>query len=107
MTDAELFEGFEAGTLPADRFGHREHVRLAWLYLRRVGRDDAERKLLDGLRWVAARAGTPDKFDAALTRAWVAVLDGAVAAVGPTATFDVLVEARPDLLDPASVRARR
>jgi hypothetical protein len=107
MTDAQLIEGFESRTLPPEHFGHREHVRLAWLYLRRGGRDDTERKLLDGLRSFAARAGKPDKFDAALTVAWIAVLDDAVASVGSGATFDALVAARPDLLDPASVRARR
>jgi hypothetical protein len=107
MTDDELVDGFETGALAPGRFGHREHLRLAWCYLTRFGREDTERRLLAGLRAFAARAGKPDKFDAVLTSAWVGVLADASAQLGAPATFDALVAARPDLLDPAAVRARR
>ena len=33
MTDQELREQFERGTLPDESFRHREHVRMAFLYL--------------------------------------------------------------------------
>ena len=33
MTDQELMEQFEDGTLPNEIFRHREHVRVAFLYL--------------------------------------------------------------------------
>ena len=107
MTDDELVGGFETGLLAPEWFGHREHLRLAWCYLRRLGREDTERRLLTGLRALAARAGKPDTFDAALTSAWVGVLADASAQLGDPATFDTLIAARPDLLDSAAVRARR
>lgn len=107
MTDEELVAGFESGTLPPHTFGHREHLRVAWWYLARLEPGDASRRLQTGLRSLAARAGKPDKFDAALTAAWVAVLADAAATLGPHPTFDALAAARPDLLDPASVRALR
>ena len=107
MTDDQLIDGFERGTLPPGSFGHREHIRVAWRYLTWFGRDEAERRLLAGLRTFAARAGQPDKFDAALTTAWVTVLADTKAALEPGATVDTLALARPDLLDPASVRAWR
>ena len=107
MTDDELVDGFESGLLAPERFGHREHLRLAWCYLTRFGRDDTERRLLTGLRAFAARAGKPDKFDAALTSAWVGLLADASAQLGSPATFEALIAARPDLLDSAAVRARR
>ena len=106
MTDDELVNGFETGELPAGRFGHREHLRLAWCYLARFGREETERRLLAGLRALAARAGTPDKFDAALTSAWVGVLADAARQLGAP-TFDGLLSARPELLDSATVRAQR
>ena len=90
MTDDQLIEEFERGTLPPGSFGHREHIRVAWRYLTWFGRDEAERRLLAGLRAFAARAGQPDKFDAALTTAWVTVLADAKAALGPGATVDTL-----------------
>jgi hypothetical protein len=107
MTDDQLIEQLERGTLPPRSFGHREHLRVAWCYLTWFGRHEAERRLLAGLRAFAARAGKPDKFDAALTTAWMTVLADAKAALGPGATFDTLAATRPDLLDPASVRALR
>ena len=105
MTDDELVRGFETGALPPGRFGHREHLRLAWCYLARFGREETERRLLAGLRAFAARAGKPDKFDAALTSAWVAMLTEASVQFD-TPTFDGLIAARPELLSPAAVRAR-
>jgi hypothetical protein len=106
MTDEQLADGFEAGTLAPGQFRHREHVRLAWIYLARLGRAGAERRLCEGLQAFATRAGRPDKFDAGLTAAWVAVLADAADSLGPT-TFDALVRARPDLLEAGSIAAKR
>jgi hypothetical protein len=96
MDDLELIQAFESGTLPPGEFRHRDHVRLTWLYLERHGRDEAERRLLAGLRAFAARAGKPRKFDGPLTRAWVAAIDGARAGC---ASFEELAARRPELLD--------
>jgi hypothetical protein len=99
MTDDDLIAGFEAYTIPPGAFGHREHVRLAWLYLRRHGRSGAEARLLAGLRAFAAAAGRPDKFDAALTRAWVARIAAATAALPRDHSFEDLLASHPELLD--------
>jgi hypothetical protein len=104
MTDDDLIEEFEAGTLPPAAFGHREHVQLAWVYLRRHGRGEAERRMLHGLRAFASRAGKPEKFDAPLTRAWVAAIADAAAVQTAPHSFEDLVRARPDLLESRSVR---
>jgi hypothetical protein len=98
MTNDELIGGFERGTLSPGSFHHREHVRLTWLYLARHGRAETERRLLAGLRDLAARAGKPDKFNSALTRAWVARIADAAASLGPDESFDELLARRPDLL---------
>jgi hypothetical protein len=103
MTDDELVDGFEGGTLAPAAFHHREHVRLTWLLLTRFGRAEAERRLLAGLRALATRAGKPEKFNAPLTLAWVALIDGARLA-GPNRSLDELLSARPDLLERGAVR---
>ena len=105
MTDETLLASFEAGAIAPVEFRHREHVRVTWLLLGRHGRADAERRLLHGLRGLAARAGKPDKFDAALTRAWIDAIELAAITVPRLATFDALVAAHPDLLDSRSVGA--
>jgi hypothetical protein len=101
MTEDELIGAFEDGSLPPSAFGHREHVQLAWVYLTRFGPVEAERRMLHGLRALAARAGKPDKFDAPLTRAWVAAIAAADLA-HDAHSFDDLVRMRPDLLESRS-----
>jgi hypothetical protein len=95
----ELIAGFEGGTIAPGAFGHREHLRLAWLYLQRHGRPGAEWRLLAGLRAFAAAAGKLDKFNAALTLTWVARIDAAAAALPPDHSFDDLLLHHPGLLD--------
>jgi hypothetical protein len=103
MTDDELMAGFEAARVDPGRFGHREHLRVAWLHLRRYGRFDAERRLLIRLRAFAVRAGKPAKFSEALTRAWVSRIDRAAAALPPDHSFDDLLLHSPELLDSGRV----
>jgi hypothetical protein len=105
MTHDELIAGFERGTVPPGAFGHREHVRLAWLYLRRHGRAGAEQRLLAGLRAFAAAAGKPGKFNALLTLAWVARIDAAAAALPADHSFDDLLVHCPEILDRRSAGA--
>ena len=99
MTDAALVSAFEAATLPPAGFHHREHVRLAWIYLQRYGRAETERRLLDGLRALAVRAGKPDKFDAALTRAWLRRIEE-VAADAAASSSEAFIAMHPELLAP-------
>lgn len=106
MTDDELVEQFERGAIPSGSFRHGEHLRVAWTYLEKHGQAAAERRLLEMLRAFAVRAGKPDKFDAALTRAWIAALDHARLTHPEIRTFEALAAVRPDLLDPRSVGPR-
>lgn len=96
LTDDELVTGFEAGSL-AD-FPHAAHVRLTLLYLARHGREEALRRLLDGLLRFATVKGQPGKFHVTMTRAWVDLLD-ATRRGHPELPPAALVEACPDLLD--------
>ena len=104
MTDEELVIRFEGGTVPPGEFDHRAHLRLTWLYLRRCGQADTERLLLAGLRELAVRAGKPEKFNAALTLAWIARVHEAAAALPRAHSFDDLLRHYPDLLDRRTAR---
>ena len=100
--ETALADGFASGTLGPGDFHHRDHVRLAWVYLRRYGHNDAERRLLEGLRAFATRAGKAEKFDAPLTRRWLALIDSARQSAAAQ-SFDELIAAHPELLDPTTV----
>jgi hypothetical protein len=105
MSDDELVRGFEGDGFAPGAFRHAEHVRLTWILLARHGRADAERRLLTGLRALAARAGKPEKFDEALTRAWLAEIDHVRCQYPQARSFEDAVAACPGLLDKALVTA--
>jgi hypothetical protein len=64
--------GFEAlmaeATKTTDRFGHREHVHLTWLAVRRFGVPAAVGLVSDGIQRTARYAGAPQKYHATVSR---------------------------------------
>jgi hypothetical protein len=86
----------------ADRFGHRQHVHLTWLAVRRYGTDAAIALVSDGIRRTARYAGAPQKYHATVSRAWVEIVahhatDRATDPAGDD--FDAFAERYPALLD--------
>ncbi len=55
----------------AGRFGHREHVHLTWLAVRRCGVPAAVGLVSEGIQRTARYAGAPQKYHATVSRAWV------------------------------------
>jgi hypothetical protein len=93
------FDGLMAEVMAhADRFGHRQHVHLTWLAVRRYGVAGAVRVVSDGIRRTARYAGAPQKYHETVSRAWVELV-GYHVATGDTPTFDAFVARYPDLLD--------
>ncbi len=98
MTDREFTEAFESCRLPNDQFHHRDHVRLAWIYVRRYGAADAAVRIAGSIQRYAAYHGKPSKDDRELTAAWMRLVAEAVSRV-PEASFEELLAAFPELLD--------
>ncbi len=63
----------------ADRFGHREHVHLTWLAVRRFGMPAAIGLVCEGIQRTARYAGAPQKYHATVSRAWVELVSYHVA----------------------------
>jgi hypothetical protein len=95
MTDAfgALLAEVMAG---ASHFGHRQHVHLTWLAVRRYGTDAAIDLVSVGIQRTARYAGAPQKYHATVSRAWVELV-GHHALDEPD--FDALTARHPDLLD--------
>ncbi|MGW4124387.1 hypothetical protein [Nocardia sp. NPDC004711] len=55
----------------AERFGHREHVHLTWLAVRRCGVHAAIDLVGNGIQRTARYAGAPQKYHVTVSRAWV------------------------------------
>ncbi|MGH3030815.1 MAG: hypothetical protein ACRDNE_08640 [Gaiellaceae bacterium] len=74
------------------------------------GRDEGERRIVDGTRRNSTALGVPERFDEALSERWVRAVANAIAD-GPE-TFEDFLDAHPDLArsgllgKPAWTRAR-
>ena len=82
----------------AERFGHRQHVHLTWLAVRRYGTAAAIVLVSDGIQGVARYAGAPHKYNATVSRAWVELV-GHHADHSNAADFDAFAGEHSALLD--------
>ncbi|WP_405690702.1 hypothetical protein [Streptomyces sp. NBC_00057] len=87
------------------RFGHREHVHLTWLAVRRVGVRAAVGLVSDGIQRTARYAGTPQKYHATVSRAWVELVGHHAAEHGED-DFTAFADHHPALLDKRLLTAR-
>jgi len=82
----------------ADRFGHRQHVHLTWLAVRRYGIAAAIDLISDGIQGIARYAGAPQKYNVTVSRAWVELV-GHHAGQSDAADFDTFAHQYPAILD--------
>ena len=96
MDDTEFLKAFEAGTIPAEAWHHREHVKIAYLYLNRYSFDEALGRMRAGLEALNAAQKVPDAPDRGyhetMTCAWLRLVHCALCENGSTATADAFIE---------------
>ena len=97
--DAERFDGLMSQVMTgAAHFGHRQHVHLSWLAVRRYGASDACHLVSAGIQRTARYAGAPQKYHSTMSRAWIELIAYHVAE-HDIADFDEFDERNPALLD--------
>jgi hypothetical protein len=99
LSDDAVLQAFEACQLDPSRFHHADHIRLAWLCVRRHGAAKAETLLLDGIRKFAQRAGAPQKFHHTITIAWTRLVAAACSKSNSGESFSEWMESHPELLN--------
>jgi hypothetical protein len=98
MTDRELIEAFEGCALPPASFHHREHVRVAWIYLGGSPLLAALERFGEGLRRFAASLGKPDRYHATITWAYLLLIHERMQRPGAAPTWEGFAAQNPDLL---------
>ena len=98
MNDHEFVDAFETCRLPNELFHHRDHLRLAWIYLERYGASDAPARIAESIRRYAAHHGESDKYHETITVAWLRLVADSTGRMR-AASFDELLAACPELLD--------
>lgn len=72
--DGDVLRAFEDCTLPASRFRHQDHVRLAWLMLVLDDLPEALRRFREGLRRYASSLGKPGLYHETITVAYLLLI---------------------------------
>jgi hypothetical protein len=79
-------------------FGHREHLELAWNYLRVYPIEEAEGVMTAAIRHIARRHGAEQKYHQTITRAWLQFVAVHLQRWGAE-SFEEFIERNPELLD--------
>lgn len=88
---------FEGAAVDPNSFGHREHLYVAWCYLRVMPLEDALARYVRHLRALVEALGVPHKFHRTVTWGYLVLLDACMRE-SPTLGFDALLDAHPRLL---------
>ena len=98
MDDVSLVRLFEAGDVPPGGFHHRDHVRVAWWYLRQSPLPEALVRFVSGLRRFAEAQGKPDLFHETITTAYLLLINERLDAGGREIEWEEFALRNPDLL---------
>jgi flavin reductase (DIM6/NTAB) family NADH-FMN oxidoreductase RutF len=98
LDDDEFIATFERGGFGGGDFPHKAHIRMAWMYVTRVGPEAAIDRAAGGIRALAKANGQPTLYHDTLTRAWVYLVADAVTK-SPSANFEEFLARNPQLLD--------
>jgi hypothetical protein len=94
--DAAWIADLEACRL--ERFGHREHLRAGWIYLRHHGLTDGAHRFIATLQRYADHHGAPDLYHETVTWAFLLLLQDRLGRMIAEHTWDDFAVAHPDLL---------
>ena len=90
-------DAFRSGTLGDDAFHHRDHVHMAWIYVRGYGLESAVTRFTDDLRAFAAAKGVPRLYHATITVAYLSLVAERLR-VTPEASWAAFAARHDDLL---------
>jgi len=96
MTDRQFVEAFETCTLPKEQFHHRDHLRLAWIYLKSHGSAAARVRIVESIRRYAAHLGVSEKYHETITIAWMRIVEQAA---DDLPSFEDVLAVMPELRD--------
>ena len=97
MSDEQFIAAFEAGTL--DEFHHKDHIRVAWIYLRKYGVYEGSRRIINGIRNFAASRNQHNLYHETITRFWIRAVAHHIQEAPEISTFCGFCRNAPRLLD--------
>jgi hypothetical protein len=98
MIESEWMEAFERCTLPNDSFHHAEHVRMAFLYLRKHTPLEALGRFSSALTRFTRANGKPNLYNETITWAFLLLIRERVARADFPQTWAEFSASNADLL---------
>ena len=103
MNDNEFLAAFEDCSLQNANFHHADHVRMAFIYLRRYPPAEALQRFADSLKRFAAFHGKPDRYHETITWAFLLLIRERLARQSASDTdipeWERFAAQNPDLLN--------
>lgn len=97
--DQRFLSAMESGSYPAEKFKHADHLRLAWIYVRRYPPQVAAARISNIIRQFAVRVGKGEKYHETITGAWLRLVEVAHRATPELTAFDDFLSKHAWLLD--------
>jgi hypothetical protein len=98
-SDEDFLRAFEDLSLPAELFHHREHIRVAWLYLKSCDASRATERMSASIRRFANHQGATQKYHHTLTLAWMRLVAASLVETPEGFSFEKFLAANPELGD--------
>ena len=102
MSDPEFIATFEAQAFSLEKWHHRDHIKIAYLYLLRYPLAEAIDKIRSGIQALNAQHKVPDAIDRGyhetMTQAWMRLVDCTLSEFGPAETADAFLDKHSQLL---------
>lgn len=98
MNDDEFISSFENGSLPNEGFHHRDHMRMAFLYLCRYPALEAMQRFSSALARFAAANGKPGLYNETVTWAFLLLIRERMARVGCKQSWEEFAVSNADLM---------
>lgn len=96
-SDEDFLRAFEDLSFPADQFHHREHIRVAWLYLKSSDATRAAERMTAGILRFANHHGATQKYHHTLTLAWMRLVAAALVETPEGHNFTQFLAEHPEL----------
>src|SRR5688572_20219440 len=108
MDDRTFLKKFEACQFSADQWHHREHIKAAYLYLRRHAFDHALERIRTGIKALNASQNVPETvkrgYHETTTQAWLRLVSLILHVYGPEKTSDKFYDEHPELSQSKTLR---
>ncbi len=99
-SDVQFRNDFECGRVSPADFRHRDHLRLAYVYLFEGTADNAIARMRCALQDFLRTNGVPDgKYHETMTAAWILAVRHFMEITDDPTSFDAFIDSDPRLLD--------